>query len=223
MLSAHCTRNNFSVSQSTAVVELAFKWKQNHFSAFYDMSGWWPGFANINIAQFSFLYCYLPLWGNKLDENIFNDSPSSKNITVVSPSWWGHDPGLLAVEADLARSRSPPRNLGCRLQVKTWYDRARCELIVTVLSAVDLASRTGGQHRYAVMGNKKRISFGSIFPGTHTLNSISCQTEGDLIESDLLLSNRENIFSERSKRRTKTLANTNNPRYTHHLYLLISA
>lgn len=56
-------------------------------------------------------------------------------------------PGLLAVEAELARSRSPPRNLGCRLQVKTWYDRARLELIVTVLSAVDLASRTGGQHR----------------------------------------------------------------------------
>ena len=48
---------------------------------------------------------------------------------------------------DLSRSRSPPGNLGCRLQVKTWYDRARQELIVTVLSAVDLPSRTGGQYR----------------------------------------------------------------------------
>ena len=131
----------------------------------------------------------------------------------VSPSWWGHAPGLLAVEADLARSRSPPRNLGCRLQVKTWYDRARLELIVTVLSAVDLASRTGGQHRYERSEMQQTVQWLSIFPGTHTLNSISCQTEGDLIESDLLLSNRENIFSERSKRRTKTLANTNNPRY----------
>ena len=42
---------------------------------------------------------------------------------------------------------STSRNLGCRLQVKTWYDRARSELIVTVLSAVDLPSRTGGQYR----------------------------------------------------------------------------
>ena len=160
------------------------------------MSGW-AGFANnISIAHFSFLYCYLPLWGNTLDENILNDSPSSKIITVVWPSWWGDDPGLLAVEADLARSRSPPRNLGCRLQVKTWYDRARMELIVTVLSAVDLASRTGGQHRYAAaVWNQTKISFGSIFSGTHTLNSISCQTEGDLIESDLLLSKTEKIFS----------------------------
>ena len=49
--------------------------------------------------------------------------------------------------ADLNRSRSPPRNLGCRLQVKTWYDRARMELIVTVLSSVDLPPRTGGQYR----------------------------------------------------------------------------
>ena len=48
---------------------------------------------------------------------------------------------------DSSRSRSPPGNLGCRLQVKTWYDRPRQELIVTVLSAVDLPSRTGGQHR----------------------------------------------------------------------------
>ena len=46
-----------------------------------------------------------------------------------------------------SRSRSPPGNLGCRLQVKTWYDRARQELIVTVLSAVDLPARTGGQYR----------------------------------------------------------------------------
>ena len=64
-----------------------------------------------------------------------------------SPDDFFTSPGLLAVEAELTRSRSPPRNLGCRLQVKTWYDRARLELIVTVLSAVDLASRTGGQHR----------------------------------------------------------------------------
>ena len=46
-----------------------------------------------------------------------------------------------------SRSRSPPSRLGCRLQVKTWYDRARQELIVTVLSAVDLPARTGGQYR----------------------------------------------------------------------------
>jgi len=80
--------------------------------------------------------------------------------------------------ADLNRSRSPPRNLGCRLQVKTWYDRARMELIVTVLSSVDLPPRTGGQYRnpYAKL---------------------------------YLLPDR----SERSKRRTKTLANTNNPRW----------
>ena len=115
----------------------------------------------------------------------------------MSPSWWGHDPGLLAVEADLARSRSPPRNLGCRLQVKTWYDRARLELIVTVLSAVDLASRTGGQHRYEWhhQRHSRLYKCVSIFPGTHTLNSISCQTEGDQIESDLLLSKTEKIFS----------------------------
>ena len=46
-----------------------------------------------------------------------------------------------------SRSRSPPARLGCRLQVKTWYDRARQELIVTVLSAVELPARTGGQYR----------------------------------------------------------------------------
>ena len=46
-----------------------------------------------------------------------------------------------------SRSRSPPGRLGCRLQVKTWYDRARQELIVTVLSAVELPARTGGQYR----------------------------------------------------------------------------
>ena len=51
-----------------------------------------------------------------------------------------------------------------------------------------------------------------VFLGTHTLNSISYQTEGDQMDLDLLIYNRENIFSERSKRRTKTLANTNNPR-----------
>ena len=62
---------------------------------------------------------------------------------------------MLSLEAGLerqeprqdSRSRSPPSRLGCRLQVKTWYDRARQELIVTVLSAVDLPARTGGQYR----------------------------------------------------------------------------
>ena len=33
------------------------------------------------------------------------------------------------------------------MQVKTWYDRTRLEMIVTVLSAVDLPPRTGGQYR----------------------------------------------------------------------------
>ena len=55
---------------------------------------------------------------------------------------------MLQVGRDLqesGRPRSPPR--GSRLQVKTWYDRSRLELIVTVLSAVDLPPRTGGQYR----------------------------------------------------------------------------
>ena len=33
--------------------------------------------------------------------------------------------------------------------MKTWYDRQRQELIVTVLSSVDLPPRTGGQYRQA--------------------------------------------------------------------------
>eukprot|EP00090_Calanus_glacialis_P042916 TRINITY_DN7603_c0_g1_i1.p1 TRINITY_DN7603_c0_g1~~TRINITY_DN7603_c0_g1_i1.p1 ORF type:complete len:956 (-),score=223.25 TRINITY_DN7603_c0_g1_i1:635-3502(-) len=88
-------------------------------------------------------------------------------------------PSLLQIEDQrAARSRSPPRNLGCRLQVKTWYDRTRLEMIVTVLSAVDLPPRTGGQYRNP---------YAKLF----------------------LLPDR----SERSKRRTKTLANTNHPRW----------
>merc|ERR1719347_1628617 len=78
----------------------------------------------------------------------------------------------------LGRLMSPEENLGCRLQVKTWYDRNRLELIVTVLSAVDLPPRTGGQYRNP---------YAKLF----------------------LLPDR----SERSKRRTKTLANTNHPRW----------
>ena len=54
-------------------------------------------------------------------------------------------PGLGRMEDNITMGAS--RNLGCRLQVKTWYDRAGSELIVTVLSAVDLPSRTGGQYR----------------------------------------------------------------------------
>ena len=34
-------------------------------------------------------------------------------------------------------------------QVKTWHDATRSELIVTVLSAVDLEPRVGGQYRSA--------------------------------------------------------------------------
>jgi len=84
-------------------------------------------------------------------------------------------------EADLARPPFhplEPRNMGCRLQVKTWHDAARSELIVTVLSAVDLEPRVGGQYRNP---------YAKLF----------------------LLPDR----SERSKRRTKTLANTNHPRW----------
>jgi hypothetical protein len=84
-------------------------------------------------------------------------------------------------EADLARPPFhplEPRNMGCRLQVKTWHDATRSELIVTVLSAVDLEPRVGGQYRNP---------YAKLF----------------------LLPDR----SERSKRRTKTLANTNHPRW----------
>ncbi|XP_023346790.1 regulating synaptic membrane exocytosis protein 1 [Eurytemora carolleeae] len=67
---------------------------------------------------------------------------------------------------------------GARLQVKTWYDKVRLELVVTVLGAVNLPHRDNGQYRnpYAKL---------------------------------YLLPDR----SERSKRRTKTLANTNHPRW----------
>ena len=123
----------------------------------------WAKFANINIAHFSVLYCHLPLRTNQLDEKILIIPLPPNCRQYIWPSWWRDDPGLLAVDADLARSRSPPRNLGCRLQVKTWYDRARMELIVTVLSAVDLASRTGGQHRYGVWNQENQnISIHSV-------------------------------------------------------------
>ena len=66
------------------------------------------------------------------------------NMLSLEP---GLEPGLEGDPRQDSRSRSPPSRLGCRLQVKTWYDRARQELIVTVLSAVDLPARTGGQYR----------------------------------------------------------------------------
>ena len=74
-----------------------------------------------------------------------------------------------------------------------------------------------GFHCFGMLANvffleEEEYSNVFVFLGTHTLNSISYQTEGDQMDLDLLIYNRENIFSERSKRRTKTLANTNNPR-----------
>ena len=76
----------------------------------------------------------------------------------------------------LVRPNSPPKNPGCRLQVKTFYDQDRQELILTILSAVGLSSRPNGQYRnpYAKL---------------------------------YLLPDR----SDKSKRRTKTVPNTNDP------------
>ena len=76
----------------------------------------------------------------------------------------------------LVRPNSPTNNPGSRLQVKTYYDQERSELIIAILSAVDLIPKPNGQYRnpYAKM---------------------------------FLLPDR----SERAKRRTKTVPNTNNP------------
>ena len=76
----------------------------------------------------------------------------------------------------LVRPNSPTNNPGSRLQVKTFYDQERSELIIAILSAVDLIPKPNGQYRnpYAKM---------------------------------FLLPDR----SEKAKRRTKTVPNTNNP------------
>ena len=88
---------------------------------------------------------------NSIELVVSRDIESSR----VAPDWeeagrstmLSLQPGLEPAARGDSRSRSPPGRLGCRLQVKTWYDRARQELIVTVLSAVDLPARTGGQYR----------------------------------------------------------------------------
>ena len=69
-----------------------------------------------------------------------------------------------------------PENPGCRLQVKTLFNHEKLELVVTVMTAVGLQSRSNGQYR---------CPYAKIF----------------------LLPDR----SEKSKRRTKTISNTNNP------------
>lgn len=87
-------------------------------------------------------------------------------------------PGNLPMGDNRLDRRRGDSGRGSRLQVKTWYDKARLELVVTVLGAVNLPHRDNGQYRnpYAKL---------------------------------YLLPDR----SERSKRRTKTLANTNHPRW----------
>ena len=54
---------------------------------------------------------------------------------------------LLLYLCCLPDCRSPDNHPDYPAQVKTWYDRSRQELIVTVLSAVDLEPRVGGQYR----------------------------------------------------------------------------
>ena len=53
---------------------------------------------------------------------------------------------LLTVLCKLAVSLYGDHHL-INLQVKTWYDEERLELIVTVLSAADLPPRANGQYR----------------------------------------------------------------------------
>jgi hypothetical protein len=76
----------------------------------------------------------------------------------------------------LVRPSTPTKNQGCRLQVKTFYDQDRQELIATILSAVGLSSRPNGQYRNP---------YAKLF----------------------LLPDR----TDKSKRRTKTIPNTNDP------------
>ena len=76
----------------------------------------------------------------------------------------------------LVRPNSPTNNPGSRLQVKTFYDQDRNELIISILSAVDLIPKPNGQYRNP---------YAKLF----------------------LLPDR----SEKAKRRTKTIPNTNDP------------
>lgn len=76
----------------------------------------------------------------------------------------------------LVQPNSPLKNPGSKIQVKTFYDQDRSELIISILSAVDLVPRPNGQYRNP---------YAKLF----------------------LLPDR----SEKGKRRTKTMPNTNNP------------
>jgi len=78
----------------------------------------------------------------------------------------------------LVRPSSPTKNPGSRLQVKTFYDQDRQELIATILSAVGLSSRPNGQYRNP---------YAKLF----------------------LLPDR----TDKSKRRTKTVPNSNDPQW----------
>ena len=171
-----------------------------------------------NIAHFSVLYCHLPLRTNQLDEQILI-IPHIRIVMSVYRLMSAHPDDEMTQACSQSMLTSP--GLGLRPVTSAAASRWRPGMTGPGWSSSSPSSApwTSPPGRAASTGmacaiRKTRIfPFGSIFAGTHTLNSISCQTEGDLIESDLLLSNRENIFSERSKRRTKTLANTNNPRY----------
>ena len=105
--------------------------------------------------------------GSRLDYNFSRDNSSSRPTLTVS------DP---LGDTLLVRPNSQAKNPGSRLQVKTFYNQDKSELVISILSAVDLISRPNGQYRnpYAKL---------------------------------YLLPDR----SEKGKRRTKTIPNTNDP------------
>ena len=104
---------------------------------------------------------------SRLDYNFSRDSSNSRPTLTVS------DP---LGDTLLVQPNSQAKNPGSRLQVKTFYNQDKSELVISILSAVDLVSRPNGQYRnpYAKL---------------------------------YLLPDR----SEKGKRRTKTIPNSNDP------------
>ena len=98
--------------------------------------------------------------------NFSRDSGSRPALTVSDPMG----------DTLLVQPKTSSKNPGSKIQVKSFYDQDKSELIISILSAVDLVPRPNGQYRNP---------YAKLF----------------------LLPDR----SEKGKRRTKTMPNTNNP------------